>query len=405
VQQWLALPRRREHPQRTLLAVARGGLRQQASRSFMVVAMLAVASFLLVAVSSFSLQLPANLNQPGSPTGGWQMLVSFSRPTGVNPLDPATQEELGLSAAEVDLLESCEIARLRASSGDAADCTNLYAALRPTVLGLPPAWLERGGFRFTAHAALPDGQENPWALLRMASADDAIPAVLDESTALWALKLGGVGDRFSLPGDDGRPQTFEIVGLLAPGIMQGWVLVAEENFTRVFSGQSGYRMAMVASEGPTDDVLNALQAAWADDGVSVEMANERLSSLYAVQNTFLAGFQALGGLGLLLGTAGIAAVAMQAVFERRQAFSVLQAIGFSRRRLRRLVVAEQLLQVVAGLSVGGLCGLISLWPALESGRAAIPFGGMLIIGGAMLAVALVAGIIAIERAGITERPR
>lgn len=405
VQALLNAPQRREHPQRSLLAVARGGLRQQSARSFIVVAMLAVASFLLVAVSSFSLEVPDDLERVESPTGGWSMLVSFSRPTGIDPRDPATQEELGLSDDEMAALDTCEIARLRASSGDAADCTNLYAALRPTVLGLPPAWLDRGGFQFTSHAALPEGETNPWTLLREPRGDGVIPAILDEATAMWALKLGGVGDRFTLPGDAGEPQTFEIVGLLAPGIMQGWVLIGEDAFTAAFPGQSGYRMAMVAVDDASGPAREALQAAWADDGVSMELAVDRLKSLYAVQNTFLAGFQALGGLGLLLGTAGIAAVAMQGVFERRQAFSVLRAIGFSKTRLRRLVVSEQVLLVAGGLAVGGTCGLIALWPAVESGRAVMPLEGVLVVGSLMLVVAVAAGWVAVERAGITERPR
>lgn len=407
-QGWMASPRRTEHPQRTLVAVALGGLRQQASRSFVVVSMLAVASFLLVAVSSFSLSVPADLQRHDSPTGGWNMLVSLSRPTGVDPRDPTAQEEAGLSDGEVALLGRCDIARLRASSGDAADCTNLYAALRPTVLGLPEAWLRRGGFQFTSHATLAGGADadsNPWMLLQEPLPDGAIPAILDEATAMWALKLGGVGDRFTLPGDDGEPQAFEIVGLLAPGILQGWVLIAEQSFTRVFPAQSGYRMAMVSTEGPTEPVVEVLQTVWSNDGVSIDAASDRLRSLYAVQNTFLAGFQALGGLGLLLGTAGIAAVAMQGVFERRQAFSVLRAIGFSRSRLRWLVGTEQLLLVAMGLAVGGTCGFVALWPALESGRAALPLRGMAAIGGLMLVVALLAGLTAIERADIRERPR
>ena len=195
------------------------------------------------------------------------------------------------------------------------------------------------------------------------------------------------------------------MGLLAPGILQGWVLTSEGAFTAAFPSQSGYRMAMVACPSDTDAAatLDVLQAIWSDDGVSMEPTRDRLASLYAVQNTFLAGFQALGGLGLLLGTAGIAAVAMQGVFERRQAFSVLRAIGFSRSRLRNLVVLEQLLLVVAGVAVGGVSGLIALWPALESGRAAAPLGGILSVAGLMVVTA--AGIVAVERAGIAERPR
>jgi hypothetical protein len=131
VRRQLAAGHSRKHPHRSLLAVAIGGLQHQAGRSFVVVAMLGVSGFLLVAVSSFSLTVPSELDQPGSPTGGWQMLLSFSRPTGIDPLDPKDQEAAGLLDDEVQLLGRCQVARIRASSGDAADCTNLYAAVQP----------------------------------------------------------------------------------------------------------------------------------------------------------------------------------------------------------------------------------------------------------------------------------
>ena len=211
---------------------------------------------------------------------------------------------------------------------------------------------------------------NPWTLLDRESgpAAAAIPVIIDQATAQWALKVGGVGARFELPVDDGR-RLFEIVGLLEPGILQGYLLVSERNFERLFPQASGYAMALIDT-GPLADATaagraaDAITAAWADAGVTVTRTIDRLQSLQAVQNTFLAGFQALGTLGLVLGAAGVAAVQFQSVLERLGGLGLMAAVGFTAARLRLVVVLETLLMVVLGLAVGTLAGCLAVVPCL-----------------------------------------
>jgi hypothetical protein len=69
------------------------------------------------------------------------------------------------------------------------------------------------------------------------------------------------------------------------------------------------------------------------------------------------------------------------------------------------VISEQLLLVVAGLAVGGACGMIALWPALEAGRATLPTSAIFGVAGLMFLTAVIAGVVAVQRAGIGERPR
>jgi putative ABC transport system permease protein len=281
----------------------------------------------------------------------------------VDPVDAEIRAGLGLSSRQQDLLADCHIERLRSSGGDDAACSNLYATIRPTVLGVGPGFVARGGFTFVGHAPLPadDVAANPWTLLEppgdpAAGAAAPIPAILDQATAQWGLKLGGVGSEFTLADDAGRPVRLRIVGLLEPGILQGFVLVAERAFERMFPDRSGYGMALVdagrAARAQQTELSSALAAAWADAGVTVMPARSRLASLQAVQNIFLAGFQALGTLGLLLGTAGVAAVQLQGVFERLGTLSVLRAVGFTLGRVRLMLVLETVLMVSLGLGAG-----------------------------------------------------
>jgi putative ABC transport system permease protein len=406
-------------------APARGAIRSLAAlagrlqaatpgRAFSVAGIVACGQFLVVAVSAFALRPPADPDDPHSPTGGWAWIASFNEATSVDPADAVARGALGLSVAQDEALAACTIARLRSSDGDDASCTNLYAAGRSTVCGVGTAFIERGGFRFVAHAASAgtDAAANPWGLLAAGAprpAGHPIPAILDQATAQWGLKLGGVGSRFRVPDETGTEIECEIVGLLDACILQGRVIVAERDFERLFPSQSGYRMALIdASRVPAATratVAAAARAAWADAGVTLEPAVERLRSLQAVQNTFLAGFQALGTLGLLLGTAGVAAVQLQSVVERLGALSVLRAIGFTIGRIRRLLVLETLGTIGLGLAAGTAAGIVAVWPALVGGTARVPLVWIAATAGLTLAAAALAGWIAATRATIPERPR
>ena len=213
-----------------------------------------------------------------------------------------------------------------------------------------------------------------------------------------------------IPGDDGGTGNgtgipVEIVGLLEPGILQGSVIVAEKEFERMFPRRSGYSLAVVEAPadalpalGQPDRVAEAVGAAWADAAASVQTARGRFASLSAVQNTFLAGFQALGTLGLLLGTAGLAAVQLERVLEQRGPRGLLRAIGFGTGRVRSLIVIETLLMVGLGLAVGVLAGTIAILPAIASGRAAVPLGWIAAPCGLTLVVGLMAGLVAARQA-------
>jgi putative ABC transport system permease protein len=400
-------------PLRTLSDLAWRGLTHARSRAFSVAAIVACAEFLIVAVSSFAVHPPQRPQDRDAPTGGWTFMATFGSPTGIDPADPVARESLGLSDADREALSACTIARIRSSAGDDASCVNLYAPTQPTVLGVGASFIERGGFRFVD--PVPGKHANPWTLLDReagsASAGPenttrpAIPVIIDQATAQWALKLGGIGARFELP-VDGGPALFEIVGLLEPGILQGFLIVSERNFERLYPQASGYALALVdagaADETTTGRVAGAIAAAWADAGVTVTRTTDRLRSLQAVQNTFLAGFQALGTLGLVLGAAGVAAVQFQSVLERRGALSLMAAVGFTGARLRLVVVLETLLMVALGLAVGTLSGCLALVPAFAGGRAGVPVGWIACTWGLTLAAAVIAGFAAARRVARLE---
>src|SRR5204863_9163609 len=122
-----------------------------------------------------------------------------------------------------------------------------------------------------------------------------------------------------------------VVGL-ANSILQGSLLISEGEFLRRFPGESGYRMFLIdAPSNKVAAVSAILPRALQDAGLELTPASQRLTAFNTVQNTYLKTFQVLGGLGLLLGSAGLGVVVLRNVLERRGGLGVLQGVGFRER--------------------------------------------------------------------------
>ena len=108
------------------------------------------------------------------------------------------------------------------------------------------------------------------------------------------------------------------------------------------------------------ELIAALEQGLDAYGFDAEPTRERLDRYQAVQNTYLATFQTLGGLGLLLGTLGLAAILLRNVLERRGELATMRALGFPRASLARLVLAENTLLLVIGLAIGAGAALLAV---------------------------------------------
>src|SRR5439155_14382199 len=106
-------------------------------------------------------------------------------------------------------------------------------------------------------------------------------------------------------------------------------------------------------------VKTELETALADHGFTLTPSADRLESYLAVENTYLSTFQALGGLGLLLGALGLAVVLVRSVWERRGELALLRALGYRRGALGWLVLAENGFLLALGLGVGSAAALVA----------------------------------------------
>jgi ABC-type antimicrobial peptide transport system permease subunit len=136
-----------------------------------------------------------------------------------------------------------------------------------------------------------------------------------------------------------------------------------------------------------------------DFGADAVSTRERLDEFHAVENTYLSTFQTLGGLGLLLGTVGLAAVLLRNVLERRRELALLRAVGYRSAHVFAVVFAENALLLVSGVGLGAAAAAIAVGPAAMARGARLPIsnGGLLMLG-AVLAAGLLTSLLATRAA-------
>jgi ABC-type antimicrobial peptide transport system permease subunit len=234
---------------------------------------------------------------------------------------------------------------------------------------VPQALVEMNRFRFAASIAATDAERaNPWTLLGPADADGiVVPAIMD-ATSLQYVFHAAVGDVITIDVETTRPVQLRIVASLSDSMLQGEILVAEAAFVALYPDVEGYQILLADLGTPTperlDEVATFMEERLEPFGLDAQHSARRLAAYHRVENTYLSTFQTLGGLGLVLGSFGLAAIIARNVLERRRELALLGATGYAGSQLQTVVVAEHLALVGAGLLVGLGAALIAILPVL-----------------------------------------
>lgn len=382
-----------------LKALARFGMRNAGRnplRSLLTAGLLAAAVFLVVAVEAFRREPGTDYLKRDSGSGGFTLLGESEVPILQNLNSDDGRAELNFPDSAPATLREVSFVSLRLHAGDDASCLNLYQPTRPRLLGMPHGLVERGGFQFQsmeAHTA--EDRANPWRLLEQECADNAIPVFGEANTVQWILK-SKLGGELTVPDQEGRPVKLRIVGLLEDSVFQSGLLLSEKDFLRLYPLTQGYRVFLIdAPPQRAGEVRALLETVLAPQGMEVASTEQRLAEYLAVENTYLSTFQALGGLGLLLGALGLAVVLLRGVWERRGELALLRAMGYRRQALGGMVLAENAFLLLVGLIVGVLSAVLSVAPHLQGTGGELPVVPLLGLLGLVLLVGLAAGAAAV----------
>ncbi|MBK5299487.1 MAG: ABC transporter permease [Vicinamibacteria bacterium] len=389
------------------MAVARLGIRQATahpSRSVLSIALIAFATFVIVSVGAFKRGAPENDRDPQSGTGGYTLFAESVVPVMFDPGTPAGRRELGLESGvaaglQPRVLDNATIMRFRLRPGEDGSCLNLYKPTSPRIVAPARPFVDAGGFRFAASMAANDAErQNPWRLLDRTFRDGAVPVIGDANSLQYVLHVG-VGEDFVLPGPGGQPVVLRVVAALSDSLFQSELVIAETQFVRLFPRLEGYRFFTIrGAEGRSTELATALEDGLADYGFDAQSTAARLASYHRVENTYLSTFQALGGLGLLLGTLGLGAILLRNVLERRRELALLQAVGYGGRALGLMVVAESVVLMAAGIATGTLSALVAVAPALAARATSLPIGSTVVVLAGVFAAGLISSLVATRAA-------
>ncbi len=372
-------------------AVARMGFRNAAyrpGRSVVCIALIASAAFIIVSVDAFRRD-GGTSSDPNSGTGGYPLLAESLLPIVHDPNSVEGRDALNLPTSDADGRVS--FARFRVRPGDDASCLNLYQPKNPRIIAPTDEFIRNQRFAFQDSLAnSAEEKQNPWLLLNREFPDGALPVIADANSMNYVLHVK-LGEDLVLPsGKNGQPLRLRFVASLADSVFQSELLMSEGNFTRSFS-EEGFRFFLIE----TNDVEIAstttqLEDRLSDFGFDVSTTAERLANFHRVENTYLSTFQMLGGLGLLLGTLGMAAILLRNVLERRRELALMRAVGYNSSHFTLMIIAENAFLLCCGLVIGTVCALLAIAPVFFSRSARV---GSFSLGLLLLAV-LISGLTA-----------
>ena len=378
-------------------SIVRLGVRncgRRPGRSILCAALVGCACFVIVAVGAnrhVNSDHGASLERT-SGTGGFTLVAEADIPLHHDLNSEAGRFELGFSDRDEAVVAQSRIIPLRLLPGEDASCLNLYQPQNPRILGIPEKLISRGGFQFQSRV---NGEESPWQLLHEEREEGVIPAIGDYNSVMWILHLG-LGEDLVMPDELGEPLKLRLVGLLQGSIFQSELLISEDNFTKYFPSQSGYRYFLIQTPpDESEEVTQALENVLRDHGFDVTSTAEKLANFRTVENTYLSTFQTLGGFGLLLGTLGLGLILLRNAIERRGELATLRAFGFRRLTLSVMLLIENAFLLLTGMAIGTISALIAVGPHILAPGSHVPWTSLAVTLGVVFLIAMIASAAAV----------
>ncbi len=351
---------------------------RKSGRTLAVIALLSAGVFVVIAVGANRQDALADAHRRDSGTGGFAL---FGRSAIGVPYDLSTPGGRESAGFDPEGLGDFKIVPMRVRGGDDASCFNLNRAQQPRLLGVDPASLaERFAFIDLGRGM---GTGRGWELLEKDFGEGVVPAVGDAPTVRWALGKS-VGDEIAYTDRRGRAFNVRIAGIINDSVLQGGLVVSDRHFMEKF-GAGDYGVFLVDGEDRyVEDLRRRLAAALRDFGLELTPAGERLAEFAAVENTYISMFQILGGLGLVLGSIGLGVVVLRNILDRRHELAMLQAMGYKKGVLKKMVFCEHAGMMALGLLFGVAVALAAVGPQIFAPGMEVPF----------LSLALLVGVIA-----------
>ncbi len=336
---------------------------------------LATGIFAIVITGINRLDINTNTMKPGSGTGGFIVWSETAIPYKGDLRERKVRDELDLAEEGLD---DIEIVQLWRSEGDDASCLNLNFVAAPPVLGVDPDQFSARGAFTAASVARGVDRDDPWKALKETPRDNVVYGIADQTVLEWGLKIK-TGDTLFIRSENGQPLGIVIASGLKSSVFQGNVIIGLDNFRRYFPSAGGSSIMLIdGDEKRMDEILEVLGNRLSPYGFKGEPAIKRLASFFEVTNTYLEVFTILGGFGVVLGIFGMGFILLRNFRARKKDFALMSAVGYSEKKIRRQIAAEQVRMIIYGTLTGLLSGLAATSSSI-AGSSGISFRTLLIV--------------------------
>jgi putative ABC transport system permease protein len=331
------------------------------SQAIAPVLFLAAGLFAVIITGVNRMNLSGNMLKPSGGTGGYLLWGESSVPLRESLTSVAGRKEYGL---DEPVLKELSIVQARKTSGNDASCLNLNHIASPPLLGIDPSeFIRKGSFSF---AVKMKGIEevNPWLTLEYAPANGTIYGIADQTVLQYGLKIK-TGDTLKIRTESGQVLNVIISAGLKSSVFQGYVIIGNENFSRFFPSIAGSQLFLADGDRDSAELyLSILTERLSEYGVHFEPAGDRLASFFVVTNTYLSVFTILGGIGMILGVAGLGLILIRNFNQRKRDFGLMLAGGFSVKSIRKIVFWEHSRILLYGIFTGIISALVATRPSL-----------------------------------------
>ncbi len=331
------------------------------SQAIAPVLFLAAGLFAVIITGVNRMNLSGNMLKPSGGTGGYLLWGESSVPVRGSLTSAAGRKEFGLDEPE---LKELSLVQVRRTSGNDASCLNLNHIASPPILGIDPAeFVRKGSFSFAAEMKGIKAA-NPWLTLGYAPANSTIYGIADQTVLQYGLKIK-VGDTLKIRAESGQVLNVIISAGLKSSVFQGYVIIGNENFSRFFPSVPGSQLFLADGDPESSELyLSTLNDRLSEYGVHFEPAGERLASFFVVTNTYLSVFTILGGIGMILGVAGLGLILIRNFNQRKRDFGLMLAGGFSVKSIRKIVFGEHSRILLYGIFTGIISALVATRPSI-----------------------------------------
>lgn len=326
---------------------------QNLGRSLTVVILFALGTFLVVSTGANRQDLLSGAAEKTSGTGGFQFFAETSIPV----LYSLNDKDRRLNEGITSEFNAAQFSRM---DGDDASCLNLNRVSNPAILGADPEML-KGRFSFATNSA-DINKDNVWDALNEPLGNNVIPAIADQTVILWGLGMS-IGDTLLYKNELGDTLRLKLIAGLSPSVFQGYVLISNDNFLKNFPTSSGSNIFLI--DVPKDNAEKTgeeLQSVFRDYGWEMTSSVKRLMEFNSITNTYLSIFLALGALGLILGTVGLAVVLARTILERKKEIAMMQSLGFTRKQVVGLLIREYITLLIWGILIGFIAAVVAVLP-------------------------------------------